>query len=121
MSQARPAPEKLSDHIGDLARIFDGDVLLPEQIAALVDFHRRYLGHLQVFAADFEFAQSRSPGPMALSLAAAASMRFYRRLTAPAPPIVDGPIADVEIPSTATLIDLDAYRRPPAPPTGGAA
>lgn len=116
MSQARPAPEKLSDHIGDLARIFDGDVLLPEQIAALVDFHRRYLRHLQVFAADFEFAQSRSPGPMALSLAAAASMRFYRRLTAPA-----APIADVETPSTATLIDLDAYRRPPAPPTGGAA
>lgn len=120
MNHAQPASEKLSDQIGALNRIFAGDVLLPDQLADLVDFHRRYLKHLQVFAADFEFAQSRSPGPLALSLAAAASIRFYRRLQTPLPPIVD-----VEIPRSAQLIDLDAYRRPAAPPAttpdGGAA
>lgn len=120
MNHAQPAGEKLSDHIGQLAKIFSGDVLLPDQLAALVDFHRRYLKHLQVFAADFEFAQSRTPGPLALSLAAAASMRFYRRLETPVPPIVD-----VEILRSAQMFDLDAYRRPAVPPSttpdGGAA
>lgn len=117
MNHAQPASEKLSDHIGALAKIFEGDVLLPEQLTALVDFHRRYLKHLQMFASDMEFAESRSPGPMALPIAAAASMRFYRRLQRPVPPI-----ADVEIPPSAKLFDLDAYRRPPAAaPDGGAA
>lgn len=116
MNHAQPASEKLSDHIGQLAKIFDGDVLLPEQLADLVDFHRRYLRHLQVFAADFEFAQSRAPGSLALSLAAAASMRFYRRLQTPLPPVVD-----VEIQRTAKMFDLDKYRRPPAAPAGGGA
>lgn len=110
MSQAQPASEKLSDHIGSLAKIFGGDVLLPEQLAALVDFHRRYLAHLQLFAADFEYAESQTPGPHALSLAAAASMRFYRRLNAPAAPIA------VEIPlASAQVVNLDKYRRPAAP------
>jgi len=111
MNHAQPVSEKLSDHIGALAKIFEGDVLLPEQLTALVDFHRRYLKHLQMFALDFEFAQSRTPGPLALSLAAAASMRFYRRLQTPLPPIVD-----VEIPRSAQMFDLDSYRRPTAPP-----
>ncbi len=129
MSQPQPATEKLSDHIGTFARIFEGDVLLPEQLGMIVDFHRRYLKHLQLFADDFEYAESQAPGPHATSLAAAASMRFYRRLTAPTPPIAGVTIAvrapDIGPMPSAVVVNLDRFRRPPADrspaPEGGAA
>ena len=121
MSQPQPACEKLSDQIGQLAAIFGGDVLLPDQLAALVAFHRRYLKDLQLFAADFEYAESRTPGPQALSLAAAASMRFYRRLAAPVPA---GEVTTIEFPGVempspgAMVIDFEKFRRPPSGDVG---
>lgn len=107
MTQAQPNTEKLSDHIGKLSQILDAGTIPPERVADLVEFHRRYLPHLQLFAADLEFALTQAPGPTALSLAAAASMRFYRRLSAPAAPIG----AKAERP-TAEIISLDRFRRP---------
>lgn len=110
MTQAQPAPEKLSAHIGKLSQIFSSGVIRPEHIADLVEFHRRYLPHLQLFAADYEFAEKHAPGASALSLAAAASMRLYKRLSAPSAPIG----TKAEVPS-AEIVDLDRFRRPAAP------
>lgn len=115
MTEAQPDTEKLSDHIGMLSRIFGGDTIPPERIADLVEFHRRYLPHLQLFAADFEYAERHAPGPVALSLAAAASMRLYRRLAAPSAPIG----VEAQAPS-AEIIKLDRFRCPPSP-SGSAA
>ena len=115
MTEAQPDTEKLSDHIGMLSRIFSGDAIPPERVADLVEFHRRYLPHLQLFAADFEYAERQAPGPVALSLAAAASMRLYKRLAAPSAPIGIEP----EVPS-AEIINLDRFRRSPSP-SGSAA
>ncbi len=109
MIDEQPDTEKLSDHIGKLARLISGDVR-PEHIAGLVEFHRRYLPHLQLFASDLEYAERQAPGPAALSLAAAASMRLYRRLNAPAAPIGAAPAMPV-----AEIIDLDRFRRSPPP------
>lgn len=112
MTHVQPDTEKLSDHIGKLSQIFSTSTIPPERIDDLVEFHRRYLPHLQLFAADFEFAEKHTPGPAALSLAAAASMRLYKRLAAPAAPIGTVP----ELPS-AEVISLDRFRRP-APSNG---
>jgi len=115
LTEAQPDTEKLSDHIGMLSSIFSRETIPPERIADLVEFHRRYLPHLQLFAADFEFAEKQAPGPVALSLAAAASMRLYKRLAAPAAPIGTEPAQ-----AGAQIINLDRFRQPP-PPKGTAA
>jgi len=115
VTEAQPDTEKLSQHIGKLSQIFSGGPIPPECVADLVEFHRRYLPHLQLFAADFEYAERQAPGPAALSLAAAASMRLYRRLSAPAEPIGATPVV-----AGAEIIDLDRFRRPTSP-SGSAA
>ncbi len=115
MTDAQPETEKLSQHIGKLSQIFSRGAIPPERIADLVEFHRRYLPHLQLFAADYEFAEKHAPGAAALSLAAAASMRLYKRLSAPAEPIGTEPM----VPS-AEIIDLERFRHA-SPPSGSAA
>jgi len=115
VTQVQPDTEKLSDHIGKLSQIFSASTIPPERIDDLVEFHRRCLPHLQLFAADFEFAETQAPGPTALSLAAAASTRLYRRLCAPAAPIGGEPALPC-----AEVISLDRFRRP-APSNGSAA
>lgn len=118
MSQAQPATENLSDQIARLQRtLADNDVLMPGTILDLVEFNRRFLAHLQRFAADYEAARDLSPSPAALLLAAAAAVRFYFRLEAPAAPL-SAPAIAMRCGVTgrtqgAVVLDLDRFRRPP--------
>lgn len=107
--------DKLSDQVGRLARLLaNTEALLPEHVTALVDFHQRLLPHLQVFAADCEFAERQRGGPTAGALAAAAAMRLYRRLGQSTSERIAAVDVESILAAHATpAIDLDRFRRPP--------
>ena len=67
-----------------------------------------------------EFAQSQKGKPQALSIAAAASMRLYKRVTAAAQPIIAVRVPAEEHLTGLPPIDLDRFRRQPLTDGGGA-
>ena len=111
MSQAQPVAENLSYQIARLRQALAvNDVLMPGTVAELVEFNRRFLADLHRFAADYETARAHSPGPLALRLAAAAAVRFYFRLQAPAAPLTAPPPARAF--TGGPVVRLDDFRRP---------
>lgn len=110
----QPEAEKLSASIGATIKwLTMTEALTGQQVAGLVGFLNRHLPHLQVFASDMEFAETQKGKPQALSLAAAASMRFYKRVTAAAQPILVVRVLADEGLSALPTIDLDRFRRQP--------
>ena len=79
------------------------------------NFARAFGIQFQVRDKQLQHAWTTSSGVSTRLSKPAASMRFYRRLNAPAPPIVD-----VAVTAGAQIFDLDKFRRP-AVPDGGAA
>lgn len=113
MNQPQPQPDtpKLSNAIGETIRwLAQNEKPTASQLERLLAFLERHMPHLHVFALDMEFAESRKGTPQALSHAAAASMRLYKRLTDIAAPVV---VVRVPAESLASVppIDLDRYRR----------